>query len=108
MKIDSRGNLYCTGPGGIHVFDASGAILGVIRTPENCANFTFGDDDSEEPLHRRVDIALPAQGARAGIKTVLSSRHPCSNQVGSEAGIKAGRNCSSQHLGGYDMKKLIV
>ncbi|RWC26557.1 MAG: SMP-30/gluconolactonase/LRE family protein [Mesorhizobium sp.] len=45
MKIDSRGNLYCTGPGGIHVFDASGAILGVIRTPEDCANFTFGDDD---------------------------------------------------------------
>jgi gluconolactonase len=45
MKIDSRGNVYCTGPGGIHVFDASGAILGVIRTPEPCANFTFGDDD---------------------------------------------------------------
>jgi gluconolactonase len=45
MKIDSRGNLYCTGPGGIHVFDASGDILGVIETPEPCANFTFGDDD---------------------------------------------------------------
>ncbi|TGQ50231.1 SMP-30/gluconolactonase/LRE family protein [Mesorhizobium sp. M1C.F.Ca.ET.193.01.1.1] len=45
MKIDSRGNLYCTGPGGIHVFDASGDLLGVIATPEDCANFTFGDDD---------------------------------------------------------------
>ncbi|PBC05831.1 SMP-30/gluconolactonase/LRE family protein [Mesorhizobium sp. WSM3860] len=45
MKIDSRGNLYCTGPGGIHVFDASGDVLGVIATPEYCANFTFGDDD---------------------------------------------------------------
>jgi len=45
MKIDSRGNLYCTGPGGIHVFDASGDILGVIATPEECANFTFGDED---------------------------------------------------------------
>ena len=45
MKIDSRGNLYCTGPGGIHVFDASGDLLGVISTPEYCANFTFGDDD---------------------------------------------------------------
>ena len=45
MKIDSRGNLYCTGPGGIHVFDASGDILGVIATPEDCANFTFGDED---------------------------------------------------------------
>ncbi|THD48412.1 MAG: SMP-30/gluconolactonase/LRE family protein [Bradyrhizobium sp.] len=45
MKIDSRGNVYCCGPGGIHLFDPSGNSLGVIRTPEPCANFTFGDDD---------------------------------------------------------------
>lgn len=45
MKIDSRGNVYCCGPGGIHVFDPSGNSLGIIRTPEPCANFTFGDDD---------------------------------------------------------------
>ncbi|WP_413989529.1 SMP-30/gluconolactonase/LRE family protein [Labrys okinawensis] len=45
MKIDSCGNLYCCGPGGIHVFDPSGDIVGVIATPEPCANFTFGDDD---------------------------------------------------------------
>jgi gluconolactonase len=45
MKIDSGGNLYCTGPGGIHVFAPEGACLGVIRTPEQAANFTFGEDD---------------------------------------------------------------
>lgn len=45
MKIDSRGNVYCCGPGGIHVFDPSANSLGVIDTPEPCANFTFGDDD---------------------------------------------------------------
>ncbi|MBS0444475.1 MAG: SMP-30/gluconolactonase/LRE family protein [Proteobacteria bacterium] len=45
MKIDSCGNLYCCGPGGVHVFDASGDLLGVIGTPEMAANFTFGDDD---------------------------------------------------------------
>lgn len=45
MKIDSRGNLYCCGPGGIHVFDPSGNVLGIIPTPEPCANFAFGDDD---------------------------------------------------------------
>ncbi|MDQ0395487.1 gluconolactonase [Labrys monachus] len=45
MKIDSCGNLYCSGPGGIHVFDPSGDGLGVISTPEPCANFTFGDED---------------------------------------------------------------
>jgi gluconolactonase len=45
MKIDSRGNVYCCGPGGIHVFDPSSNSLGVIPTPEPCANFAFGDDD---------------------------------------------------------------
>lgn len=45
MKIDSQGNLYCCGPGGIHVFDFNGISLGIILTPEICANFTFGGDD---------------------------------------------------------------
>ena len=45
MKIDSEGHLYCTGPGGIHVFDPEATCLGVIRVPENAANFTWGDDD---------------------------------------------------------------
>ena len=45
MKIDSAGNIYCCGPGGIHVFAPDAACLGVIRTPEYTANFCFGDDD---------------------------------------------------------------
>ncbi len=45
MKIDSQGNVYCCGPGGIHVFDRAGACLGVIRVPEYTANFAWGDDD---------------------------------------------------------------
>jgi len=45
MKIDSEGNVYCCGPGGIHVFDPQGDCLGVIETPEVAANFCFGDDD---------------------------------------------------------------
>jgi gluconolactonase len=45
MKIDSAGNLFCTGPGGIHVFDAEGRCLGVILVPEVVANLTWGDAD---------------------------------------------------------------
>lgn len=45
MKIDSQENLYCTGPGGIHVFDRSAKCLGVIHVPEGAANFTWGDAD---------------------------------------------------------------
>jgi len=45
MKLDSGGNIYCCGPGGVHVFDPAGVALGVVRTPEMVANFVFGDDD---------------------------------------------------------------
>jgi len=45
MKIDSAGNLYCCGPGGLHVFAPDARYLGVIRVPEVVANFTWGDDD---------------------------------------------------------------
>jgi len=45
MKIDSRGNVYCCGPGGIHVFEPEARCLGVIHAPEYVANFAWGDDD---------------------------------------------------------------
>ena len=45
MKADSADNIYCTGPGGIHVFAPDAACLGVILVPEGVANFTFGDED---------------------------------------------------------------
>jgi len=45
MKIDSAGNVYCCGPGGIHVFAPDATCLGIIRMPETTANFCFGDDD---------------------------------------------------------------
>ena len=45
MKVDVRGNVFCTGPGGIWVFDPAGALLGVIEGPEIPANVAWGDDD---------------------------------------------------------------
>jgi gluconolactonase len=45
MKFDSRGHLYCCGPGGIHVFGRGGDPVALIRTPEKAANFCWGDPD---------------------------------------------------------------
>lgn len=45
MKIDRDGNLYCCGPGGLHVFSPDARSLGVIGVPEVVANFAWGDDD---------------------------------------------------------------
>ncbi|MDP6707445.1 MAG: SMP-30/gluconolactonase/LRE family protein [Alphaproteobacteria bacterium] len=48
MKIDTAENLYCTGPGGIHVFAPDATCLGVILTPERTANFAWGGDDMRD------------------------------------------------------------
>jgi gluconolactonase len=45
MKFDAQNNLYCCGPGGIHVFAPDATCLGVIRVPEYTANFCWGDLD---------------------------------------------------------------
>lgn len=45
LKVDSAGNVYCTGPGGIHVFALDATPLGVIHVPEVTSNFTWGGDD---------------------------------------------------------------
>jgi gluconolactonase len=46
MKIDTNGNLYCTGPGGTHIFTPEGKRLGMIVTPETPANLHWGEDDA--------------------------------------------------------------
>jgi len=47
MKVDSRGHVYSTGPGGIWVFDPTGRLLGLIKTPEVPANCAWGDADGK-------------------------------------------------------------
>jgi gluconolactonase len=46
MKIDREGNLFATGPGGVHVFAPDGTHLGSIDTGVATANCAFGDDGS--------------------------------------------------------------
>ena len=45
MKVDVRGNLYLTGPGGLWIVAASGQILGIIRTEKQPSNCAWGDPD---------------------------------------------------------------
>ena len=50
MKIESAGNIYSSGSGGIHVFAPDATPLGVIRTPEVTANFTWGGENLTDLL----------------------------------------------------------
>jgi len=46
LKVDSKGNIFATGPGGIFVFSPKGDLLGTISTGEPTANLAFNADES--------------------------------------------------------------
>jgi len=45
MKVDQQGDVYCTGPAGVWIFDPNGRFLGRIAMPEVTANLAWGDAD---------------------------------------------------------------
>jgi gluconolactonase len=43
LKVDTAGNIWSTGPGGIRIIAPSGKVLGQIRLPQTAANLAFAD-----------------------------------------------------------------
>jgi gluconolactonase len=56
MKVDRSGDLFATGPGGVHVFAPDGAHLGRFATGEATANCGWGNDGST--LYITADMYL--------------------------------------------------
>jgi len=56
LKIDSNGNVFATGPGGVWIFDSTGKALGRIMLPEASANCAFSPD--EKTLYITADMYL--------------------------------------------------
>jgi gluconolactonase len=46
MKADIHGNLFATGPGGVHVFAPDGTLLGTLATGQATSNCNWGEDGS--------------------------------------------------------------
>lgn len=45
IKVDVDGNVYVTGPGGVHVTDSAGNLVGRIRVSGHATNMAWGDAD---------------------------------------------------------------
>ena len=56
MKVDTEGNLFATGPGGVWVFDPDGTHLGTIKPAEVPANVAWGDDGSTLYMTARTGL----------------------------------------------------
>jgi gluconolactonase len=47
MKVDQKGNIYCTGPGGFWIMAPDGKHIATVKTKELPANLNWGDDDGK-------------------------------------------------------------
>jgi gluconolactonase len=47
MKVDQKGNLYVSGPGGLWIISPDGKHLGTVIAPKHPHNMAWGDDDGK-------------------------------------------------------------
>ena len=68
LRVDTKGNLYETGPGGVWVISAEGEHLGTILVPENTGNMTWGGEDWHT-------LYIPSSTSLYSIRTIVGPRH---------------------------------
>lgn len=73
MKIDSLGNVWATGPGGVWVFSPDGKHLGTIKTPEIPANVAWGDEDGRTLYITAISSVYRIKTSIMGQKLVYSA-----------------------------------
>jgi gluconolactonase len=65
LKVDRAGNVWATGPGGIHIIDPDGRVLGRIELPEVAANLAWAEGGGSAYITAstsiyRLKLARPA------------------------------------------------
>ena len=56
LKLDTNGNIYATGPGGVWILSPDGTHLGTIRPDEVPANVAWGDEGSTLYMTARTGL----------------------------------------------------
>jgi gluconolactonase len=73
MKVDQAGRVFCTGTGGVWVFEPDGTRIGIFEMPEVCANIAFGGPDL------RTLLLTASTSVYTGRVKVPGLPHPWSN-----------------------------
>jgi gluconolactonase len=78
IKVDIKGNVYVSAPGGVWILSPAGKPLGRVVPPEHDANFAFGDADGRSLYLTastglyRLRVEIP--GVRPGMGVQSASR----------------------------------
>jgi gluconolactonase len=80
IKVDREGNVYVSGPGGLHILDAGGRRLGLLVPPEHPHNLAFGDADgrtlylaAQTSVYR---VRVRNEGIRPPLQTTRAATPP--------------------------------
>ena len=45
LKVDKKGNVFATGPGGVYIFNSEGKKLGLIKLENSASNCALSPDE---------------------------------------------------------------
>lgn len=82
LKVDTNGNIYATGPGGVWVFSPEGKHLGTIRAPQTPSNLAWGKfakTHEESPLatgEKADTLYITARTAVYRVRLAAAGRLP--------------------------------
>ncbi|WP_370942464.1 SMP-30/gluconolactonase/LRE family protein [Amycolatopsis sp. cg5] len=70
VRVDAKGNVWAAAHDGLHCFAPDGTLIGKLRMPEICSNFTFGGA-------RRNELFITASSSLYTLRvTVNGARYP--------------------------------
>lgn len=72
VKVDTAGNVYASGPGGIRILSPQGKELGQIQLPDDAANMAFGGADAKTLYITASSSIYRIPLATAGTKPMYS------------------------------------
>ncbi len=72
VKVDTAGNIYASGPGGIRILNPQGKELGQILLPDDAANMAFGGADMKTLYITASSAIYRIDLATAGMKPMYS------------------------------------
>lgn len=74
MKVDSAGNIWASGPGGIRIINPEGKVLGQLKSPDRAqANLTWGGPDLKTAYIMGAGNVYKLQIAIPGAKPLYSN-----------------------------------
>jgi gluconolactonase len=98
LKTDTQGNVYATGPTGVHVVDRRGNRVGRIKTPGNPSNVAFGGEDGRTLFITAGKNVLYVRTKFPGANLPWLGGEQAGKRTGQQGGAGAGEQGAGEEV----------